>query len=223
VNLDPRERARLAERVRGRLAESVPGSTVELQGSLAWGGSDRYSDIDLLWDVADDQFDWCVRNLRSVLSSLHPLESLRIDPAFQDSRKRRRVYARFEGFPLFWECDLQILASSIRRDLTYDLGNPAARGPDRSAGETILMGAVAAVRARLRGRQDDAQGLFNQALARIGMASADLRGADPVVVLVDEAERRYSGLEALAERVRDLVRGGSAPSMAPAGSFSTHV
>jgi predicted nucleotidyltransferase len=209
VNLDPRERARLAERVRGRLAEAAPGSVVELQGSLARGSSDLYSDIDLLWEISDDQFDWSVRNLKTSLTQLHPLESIRFDPALQESKKRRRVFVRFEDFPLFWQCDIDILAQSIRRDMTYDLGNPAARGPDRSAGESMLMGTVAAVRARLRGRQEDAQGLLGQALARVGMGALDLQGSDPILALVDEAERRYGELEALAGRVRDLVRQGS--------------
>jgi predicted nucleotidyltransferase len=209
LNLDPRERARFAEQLRGRLAAGLPGSVAELQGSLARGGSDPYSDIDVLWEVDDDQFDWCVRNIQSTLASLHRLESLRFDPAFQDSKKRRRLHARFEGFPLFWQLDLEIMARSIRRDPAYDVGNPSARGPDRSAGESMLMGSVAAIRARFRGRQADAEGLVVSALARIGLSGLDLHGADPVLVLVDEAERRYSDLEGLAGRVRELVRQGA--------------
>jgi predicted nucleotidyltransferase len=217
VNLDTRERARFAEQLRGRLAGSMPGSVAELQGSLARGGSDAYSDIDLLWEVEDDQFDWCLRNLHATLSSLHRLESLRFDPQFQDSKKRRRVHARFEGFPLFWQIDLEIMARSIRRDPAYDVGNPSARGPDRSAGESLLMGTVAAIRARLRGKQADAEGLVGSVMARIGLSGVDLHGADPVLVLVDEAERRYSELEGLAGRVRDLVRQGSVRAASTSG------
>lgn len=206
MNLDPRERARLAERIRGRLAEAVPGSASEVQGSLARGGADLYSDIDVLWEIPDDQFDWCLRGLQSTLSGLHPLESLRIDPEFQDSRKRRRVHVRFEGFSLFWQCDIEIMSQSIRRDLSYDVGNPSARGPDRSAGESMLMGTVAAMRAYLRGRQAVAQELLGKAVARMGMSAPDVQGSNPMLALVDEVERRYSELEPLAERVRDLVR-----------------
>jgi hypothetical protein len=50
--------------------------------------------------------------------------------------------------------------------------------------------------------------MVGSALARIGLSGADLQGADPVLVLVDEAARRYSDLEALAGRVRALVREG---------------
>jgi hypothetical protein len=214
MNLDPRERARLAERVRGRLAEAATGSVAELQGSLARGGADVYSDIDLFWEIPDDQFDWCVPRLMSTLNALHPVESLRYDPTFQESKKRRRVYARFQGFPLFWECDIEIMAQSIRRDSTYDVGNPAARGPDRSAGESLLMGTVAAMRARLRGSQAVAQSLLSQALARIGMSSVDVAGTDPILMLIDEAERRYSVLESLAEQVRTLVREGAQQGVA---------
>jgi hypothetical protein len=206
LNLDPRERARLAERIRGRLAEAAPGSAAEVQGSLVRGGADLYSDIDLLWEISDDQFDGCVRGLPFTLAQLHPVESLRFDPALQDSKKRRRVHARFEGFSLFWQCDIEIMAQSIRRDLSYDVGNPSARGPDRSAGESMLMGTVAAMRAQMRGRQSVAQDLLGQALARIGMRAPDLQAGDPMLVLVDEAERRYTELESLAERVRNLIR-----------------
>jgi predicted nucleotidyltransferase len=206
VNLDPRERARLAERIRGRLAEAAPGSAAEVQGSLARGGADLYSDIDVLWEIPDDQFDWSLRSLQSTLSSLHPLESIRFDPEFQDSKKRRRVHVRFQSFSLFWQCDIEIMARSIRRDLTYDVGNSSARGPDRSAGETMLMGTVAAMRAYLRGKQSVAQDLLGKALARLGMSAPDVKGANPMLVLVDEVERRYAELEPLAERVRGLVR-----------------
>jgi predicted nucleotidyltransferase len=206
LNLDPRERARLAERIRGRLAEALPGSASEVQGSLARGGADLYSDIDVLWEIPDDQFDWCLRSLQSTLSGLHPLESLRVDPEFQDSRKRRRVHIRFEGFPLFWQCDIEIMVQSIRRDLSYDVGNPSARGPDRFAGESMLMGTVAAMRAYLRGKQSVAQDLLGRALARMGMTAPDVQGSNPMLVLVDEVERRYSQLEPLAERVRALIR-----------------
>lgn len=220
MNLDPRERARLAELLRGRLADASPGSRAELLGSLARGGSDPYSDIDLLWEVPDEQFDWCLRNLRSALSSLYRLESFRLDPAFQDSKKRRRVYARFEGFPLYWHCDLEVFARSIRRDQDYDVGNPAARGPDRWAGESMLMGAVAAIRARIRGRPSQARDFVAQAFARVGMEHPDLPGAQPILALVDEAERRYTELESLAGRVRDLLREGAAELAATAGSSS---
>jgi predicted nucleotidyltransferase len=206
LNLDPRERARLAERIRGRLAEAMPGSASEVQGSMARGTADRYSDIDVLWEIPDDQFERCLRGLQSALSGLHPLESLRLDPEFQESKKRRRVHVRFEGFSLFWQCDIDIMTQSIRRDLSYDVGNPSARGPDRSAGETILMATVAAMRAYLRGKQTVAQDLLGKALARMGMSAPDVQGANPMLVLVEEVERRYSTLEPLAERVRDLVR-----------------
>jgi hypothetical protein len=184
----------------------MPGSASEVQGSLARGGADRYSDIDMLWEIPDDQFDWCLRGLQGALSGLYPLESLRFDPEFQDSRKRRRVHVRFEGFSLFWQCDIEIMCQSLRRDLSFDVGNPSARGPDRSAGETILMATVAAMRAYLRGKQTVAQDLLGKAQARMGMSAPDLQGANPMLVLVDEVERRYSTLEPMAERVRDLVR-----------------
>jgi predicted nucleotidyltransferase len=206
LNLDPRERARLAERIRGRLAEAMPGSASEVQGSLARGSADLYSDIDVLWEIPDDQFDWCLRGLQGYLSGLHPLESLRMDPEFQDSRKRRRVHVRFEGFPLFWQCDIEIMSQSIRRDLTFDVGNPSARGPDRSAGETMLMGTVAAMRAYLRGKQSEAQELLGKAMARMGMTAPQVQGSNPMLALVDEVQRRYSQLEPLGERVRALVR-----------------
>jgi predicted nucleotidyltransferase len=53
MQLDTAIRTRLADRIVERLAAAAPGSGAVLRGSLAEQRADQYSDIDVLWDVAD--------------------------------------------------------------------------------------------------------------------------------------------------------------------------
>ena len=85
LKLNPEERSRLARQILSRLEESVSGSSAQLRGSLAEGGGDPYSDIDVVWEVPDEAFAAALEGMEKALSRVRPLTSLRLDPAFQKS------------------------------------------------------------------------------------------------------------------------------------------
>ncbi len=176
-----------------------------MRGSLAANTADQYSDIDVLWEVPDADFEWCVANLEENLSRVRPVASLRSVPEFQNSEKRRLIFVRFESIPLFWRLDLDIFARSIHRDPAYDLNNPNARGSDWSLTESALMNAVAAIKAHLRGKDEEAQQLLVRAYKRVGLDFPDLELGELILELVDEISALDPKLVALAEDIRKLV------------------
>ena len=91
--LDSDARARLVADILGELT-AVPGSVTLLRGSLAEGRSDAYSDIDLLWDVPDAAFGAAIAELSETLERVRSVASLRFDPDFQQSAKRRLAFIR---------------------------------------------------------------------------------------------------------------------------------
>ena len=129
IVLDTDERARLVADLQAELTAAVPNSVALLRGSLAEGRADPYSDIDLLWDVPDADFSPAIAELPVTLSHVRPVASLRFDPDFQHSARRRLAFIRFAGVPLFWRVDLDVFARSVGRDPDYDRDNPSARGP----------------------------------------------------------------------------------------------
>src|SRR5215218_2533008 len=102
IELETGERTRLVADLLAELAVAVPGSAALLRGSLAEGRADRYSDIDLLWDLPDADFNAAIAELPVTLNRVRPVASLRFDPDFQHSAKRRLAFVRFTGVPLFW-------------------------------------------------------------------------------------------------------------------------
>ena len=150
VHLNTAVRTRLVQRLLQDLQSAVPGSCVQLRGSLAEGRADAYSDVDLLWEIPDARFAETANRIHAILSSVHPIASLRLDPDFQQSQKRRLVFVRFRELPLFLRLDLDILAQSLRRNLNYDIDNPHARGSAWSLTESALANVVTAIKAHLR-------------------------------------------------------------------------
>jgi predicted nucleotidyltransferase len=199
VNPDVREA--VVGEIRAALAAGCPGSRVELRGSLADGTADVYSDIDLAWTVPDERFGAAVASVPGVLGGLRPLESVRSDPDFQRSSKRRLLFVLFADLPLFWRLDLEIWAASAEGDTTDE---PGAAGTDWSLPASALANAVAAVKAVRRGRFEDARGLVDRGFARIGSddrASGDW-AADIERLAGQAASPEVGGLP---QRVRDLV------------------
>jgi hypothetical protein len=134
-----------------------------------------------------------------VLGVLRPLESVRSDPDFQRSARRRLLFVLFRDLPLFWRLDLEIWAASAEGDTTDE---PDAAGDDWSPYASALANAVAAVKAVRRGRFEDARGLVDRGFERIGSrdrASGDWAG--DITRLADQAAS-----PGLARRVRELVR-----------------
>ncbi|MGH2613970.1 MAG: hypothetical protein ACRDJC_01925, partial [Thermomicrobiales bacterium] len=106
LQLDVNRRAKLADALLVHLHRAIPSSTARLRGSLAEDRADIFSDIDLLWDIPDAAFSAALAALPVTLARVRPVASLRFDPDFQRSDKRRLVFVRFAGVPLFWRVDL---------------------------------------------------------------------------------------------------------------------
>ncbi|MEU8976939.1 hypothetical protein AB0D11_48905, partial [Streptomyces monashensis] len=125
------------------------------------GTADAFSDVDIAWVVPDAQFPDCLARTVEALGEVRPVDSVRIDPDFYRCDRRRLLFVRFAGLPLFWRLDLDVRTASVADDPHYDVGNPAARAREgewsRLAG--ALANAVGAVKAVARKRDDEARGL----------------------------------------------------------------
>lgn len=208
MRLDVGPRAALARDLLAALEAAEPGSRALPRGSLAAGRGDPYSDIDLLWEVPDGAFARCVEppTLAATLARVGPVESLRFDPDFRRSAKRRLAFVRFAGLPLFWRLDLDIMARSVGRDEGYDRDNPAARDPaDWSGTESALANAVAAVKAHLRRDDGEARRLLVRAYERIDLTVPDRLLPQLILHLVEEAQRMDPAVAGFAGRIARLV------------------
>jgi hypothetical protein len=205
MQLDTAIRTRLADRIVERLAAAAPGSEAVLRGSLAEQRADQYSDIDVLWDVPDTLFGTCVATVRGILSTLHPVESFRSDPEWQNSDKRRLFFVRFAAIPLFWRLDLDVDARSIHSDHTYDAGNPRAQGYEWSWTESALANGMAAVKAYLRHNEGEARVLLERAYQRVGLAMPECEVRDLILVLATEVEHMDVQTRGFAQRLKQLV------------------
>ncbi|MFJ8825294.1 hypothetical protein ACIREE_26380 [Streptomyces sp. NPDC102467] len=177
-------------------------------GSLAAGGEDAYSDIDVEWIVPDARFTVCLAQVGTLLHQVQPVAEVRVDPDFLHSDRRRLLFVRFEQVSLFWRLDLSVRARSVADEVDYDQGNPAARAREEewSRPASALANAVGAVKAAARHRTGDAQGLVDRGFARIGEAdSATGAWPDDIERLVRAAARRDPQLASLARRVAALA------------------
>ncbi len=215
MNLDPRVRSSLASAVTDSLARAVASSTAGLRGSLARGSADRYSDIDVFWEVPDSEFCDAIDELSETLSSVGPIESIRSDPLLQNSQKRRLVFVQFEQTPLFWRVDIEVFAESIHRDDSYDLENPDARGDDWSRTHSALMNGVVALKCLLRGREQDARESLDRAFDRIDLPIPDETLWNQIPVLAETVGRIDLDQAELVRRLqlhyRDALADRSAP------------
>lgn len=168
LELNPAARTSLAHRILSSLKSSVPGSTAELKGSLAAGTADIYSDIDIVWEIPDRNFNEATAQFLSTMIKVKPVESLRSSPEFQNSRKRRLYFVQFEGVPLFWRADIEIFAESIGRNPQFDMDNASARGVEWSNTHSALMNALAAIKALLRSKREMARQILDRGFERVG-------------------------------------------------------
>ncbi len=189
MNLDPKIRDALVQRISTALESTVHGSTVHLRGSLATGQADAWSDIDIVWEIPDECFTDAVKRIEDFLSQAHPVESLRSAPDFQNSDHRRLFFVQFKGMPLFWRADIDVFAHSVHMDPQYDVDNEAARGNDWSLTHSALMNAIAAVKMLLRGKDDVAEGLLARGFARIGLAIPEGSPKELILLLAEGAAR----------------------------------
>jgi len=205
MNLDIAARANLADRILSRLAEAAPESEALLGGSLAEARADLYSDIDVLWEIPDACFQSCVDNIPAILSRVQPIESVRPDPDFQNSQKRRLLFIRFEAVPLFWRLNLEVFARSIQKDKSYDVNNPDARGSEWSLSESVLANVVATVKAHLRRDDEAAQSLLMRAYQRVGLPVPEYELKWLILRLINSVRIIDARAHALARKVENLV------------------
>lgn len=208
VRLDTRVRWELTQQILLSLRGAFADCRADLRGSLACGTADPYSDIDVLWEVPDSDFQRAIERLPELLSQVQPIESIRTDPDFQKSDRRRLFFVSFEGVPLFWRADIDVLTHSLQGDLTYDLHNEAARGDEWSRAHSALMNAVAAIKALLRGNSTTAGDLVRRGLARVGVdVPSDYGDINTLIVtLVRTVRTQDPRLSRLADRVIALYR-----------------
>lgn len=207
VKLEAKNRAELADRIIQHLLKYLPASTVRLRGSLTSGNADIYSDIDLLWEVPDGAFPACLEGLPGVLGEVAPLLSLRSDPDFQNSLRRRLLFISFENFPLFWRVDLSVMAASLKGDETFDVGNLAVRSYEGwSWQESALFNGVAVLKNHLRCNSKEAQALLERAYTRINQPfSPYLSFKEQLLNLIDFVEGERPQVANLTHAVRTLI------------------
>jgi hypothetical protein len=206
MNLDIAARANLADRILSHLAEAAPESEALLRGSLAEARADRYSDIDVLWEIPDACFQSCVDNIPAILSRVQPIDSVRSDPDFQNSRKRRRLFIRFEAVPLFWQLNLEVFAKSIQKDQSYDVNNPDARGSEGPPlSESVLANVVATVKAHLRRDDAEALSLLLRAYQCVGLPVPEYELKWLILRLINSVRIIDPKTSFLARKVENLV------------------
>ncbi len=146
-DLDPREREELAADVVDSLEHALLGSLPTLRGSLALGGADAYSDIDILWQVQEGSLMLALKALPRALEAVRPIESFRVDPSSTTSPTRRLVFARLAEVPLFWRLDIEIVEPTALEDRPQlPQHGDEVDDPDWSPTESALMNAVAAAK-----------------------------------------------------------------------------
>ena len=195
-------RTELAGDLQAALERACPGSSADLRGSLATGTADEYSDIDLLWAVPDVEFARCAGSVAGILGTVAPVASLRSDPDFGRSSRRRLLFVRFAGLPLFWRLDLDIRAQSQVRNEDPD---PAGQGGEWSLPESAAMNAIAAVKAIRRNKPETADDLLTRGYERIAAVDPGGAVADRIRALAAVAAELQPDLEDLVVEIDALV------------------
>lgn len=207
LDLRPERRHKLTGKLLAALQAWVPGSRAQLRGSLGAGTADDYSDIDICWMVPDQDFTEAVDTVGAALSQCSAVLSLRTDPEFARSARRRVVFARLHDMPLFWRVDIDIRAYSVATGDLYDADNPDARSDTGwSAPASAIENAIAAIKAAARGQADAADVLLRRGGERIGHvpgSTADL--ADAVTSLADVCATQEPRLARMAAEVRQVA------------------
>lgn len=207
LDLRPERRQKLVSKLLAGLQDWVPGSRTRLRGSLGSGSADGYSDIDICWVVPDASFAEAVDTAGAALSQVRAVLSLQTNPELARSARRRVIFARLHGVPLFWRVDIHIRADSVAADDHYDAGNPDARsGKGWSAPASAIENAIAAIKAAARGQADTADGLLRRGCERIGHdlgPVADL--ADAITNLANACAIQEPALTNMATEVSQVA------------------
>lgn len=207
IDFDTQTRSILVSKLLVHLEHAVSGSRASLRGSLAENRADIYSDIDILWEVPDDEFSACLIMLEKILDEVEAVESMRSDPDYYYSTKRRLIFVRFTNMPVFWRLDLAIFAVSLKGDQSFDENNPSVRGgwENWSLPESALMNVIAAIKAIKRGQPSMGQELLNRAYSRLSLKICQTGFTEQIYNLLDLVKKLEPDLEMLTQKVRDLT------------------
>ena len=207
LDLRPERRDKLTGKLLAALQGWVPSSVAQARGSLGAGTADECSDIDICWVVPDHDFTEAVDTLGAALSQCAAVLSLRTDPELARSARRRLVFARLYGMPLFWRLDIDIRARSIAADDRHDVGNPDARSDAGwSASASAIENAIAAIKSAVRGQADTADALLCRGSERIGHdpgSTAFLAGA--ITSLANACATQEPGLARMAAEIHQVA------------------
>jgi hypothetical protein len=207
LDLSPERRRLLASTLLGVLRDWVPGSAAETCGAMGSGTADDYSDIEICWVVPDGSFAEAVAIVGAALSRATAVLSLRTDPEFARSARRRLVFARLYGMPLLWRAAIDIRARSVAADDLCDAGNPDARSETGWPGPAgAIDNAIAAIKAAARGQAGTADELIRRGFERIGHDPGPTAGlADAITSLADAAATREPSLTNMAAEVHQVA------------------
>ncbi len=207
LDLRSERRDELTGKLMAALRHWIPGSDAQLRGSLDSGSADGYSDVNLCWVVPDEEFIEAADTLGAALSQVTAVLSLRADPRFARSARRRLVCARLYGLPLFWPIHIDIRATSAADDDLYDSGNPAARSDAGWSGPaSAIENAIVALKAAARSQAGTADGLLRRGWERIGHQpgpTADLAGA--IIGLADACAAEEPNLATMAAEIHQAA------------------
>jgi hypothetical protein len=199
LDLSAERRERVVRDARIALEGAIEGSSLVARCSLADGTADQYSDIDAVWLVPNGCLQAAIDALRRALEVVGPLFSIRFGASA--SGTGRLAFVTFAHLPVFW-----------RFDLSIETATPSDEAPEHgvaaewSLPESALANAVAAVKAVVRGRSEDAIGLLERGYPRAGSAyvpSGSLR-AD-IIELADRARRGDTRLTVRSREVRRVA------------------
>ena len=207
LDLRPERRNELTAGLRAELEALIPGSATALRGSLASGTADPYSDIDLCWVVEDGVFTAAAAAAAALGVTSPSVQAARLDPGLARSDRRRLVFIRLAGAPLFWRVDLDIRARSVAERDDYDEANPAARDATRwSAAGSAIENAAAAIKSSLRDQPGVTGGLLGRGYERIGSAPPAEGGLSELIAgLAESCARLEPQLVSLADEVREVA------------------
>jgi hypothetical protein len=201
LDLSAERRERVVRDARTALERAIEGSSFRARGSLADGTADRYSDIDAVWVVPNGCLQAAIDGLRRALEVVGPLFSIRFD-ARTSGKGRCLAFVTFAHLPVFWRFDLWIETATPSDEAPED--GVAGEG---SSPESALANAVAAIKAVVRGRSEDAIGLLERGYPRVGSAyvpTGSLR-AD-IIELADRAGRGDTRLMAGSREVLRVAK-----------------
>lgn len=203
----PASREVAAARLVNALAAAAPGSEVVRIGSLATPErADVFSDIDLRWVIPAGRAAAPLRTLRRTLEQLGHVESLRLDPDVRPDVLL--VFARFDGWPLWWRVDLEVHSPGLA---PADLPDADAWSPHESA----CMGVLVTVKVLARGRDDDAEVLFARARERLDAGDVAGEGRQRIDSLLDHIATSSPDTADLVSRTQRDVGAGARDDVGP--------